>query len=261
MRADKINSYSYKNYSTFAAANSPIQAHKSQDVVSFSGNDKKPSLIERFKKFIIEDVAHLTPEAETSDEISDMVYSLDKHSKRLQKDAKLEVIILKQYLAIGAEHNYKGYINLDEKKGKKLLFGEIDEKTGLPREVSVVNLKGGFNVVEAFELNDGLSNFQKKDYSNEGYELISNYLDGKIIYHSQLDKKDGTIREFVPSKQGFYYFLGKKDENDNPKETVVELELHYDDAMPSVVTIQNDDNELNSYEFNPKKRMWLLRQE
>ena len=184
MRVDKINSYSYKNYSSFAAANSPIRAPKSQDVVSFLGNDKKTSLIERFKKFIIEDVAHLTPEAETSDEISDMVYSLDKHSKRLQKDAKLEVIILKQYLAIGSEHNYKGYINLDEKKGKKLLFGEIDEKTGLPREVSVVNLKGGFNVVEAFELNDGLSTFQKKDYSNEGYALTSNYLDGTIIYHS-----------------------------------------------------------------------------
>lgn len=261
MRVDKINSYNYKNHSTFAALSSSFQAPKSQDSVSFSGNDKKLSLLDRVKKFIIEDVAHLTPEAETSDEISDMVYSLDKHSKRLQKDAKWEAILLKQYLAIGAEHNYKGYISLDEKKGKKLLFGEIDDTTGLPKEVSIVNLKGGFNVVEVFQLNEGLSNFQRKDYSTEGFELTSNYLNGKIIYHSQLDKKDGTIREFVPSKQGFYYFLGKKDENDNPKETVVELQIHYDDNIPSIAAIQNDDNELDNYEFNHKKGMWLLKQE
>mgnify|MGYP005773917145 CR=1 FL=1 len=253
MRVEKINSNYYIQNKNTNYKTSPSKT----DYISFTGEKEnlKPSFIQKIASFF--EAENLTPEKETSNEIEEVVGHVQDEVRQSVKNAKWERAILHDLIKIGEYGKFEGYIPVNKKSGEKLKFGEFDEN-GRPREMVVVNTKNGaFKTVCAYSLFDGENAFQKRDYSFEGAVVSSDYINGKLLYLRQTNNEDKSICEIIPSRNGFYYFCGKKDEFDKPTEIIFEADISYDKDKLSTVNLTEDDGTLKHYYFDNQKRIWV----
>ena len=253
MRVEKINSNYYIQNKNTNYKTSPSKA----DYISFTGEKEnlKPSFIQKIASFF--EGENLTPEKETSNEIEEVVGHVQDEVRQSVKNAKWERAILHDLIKIGEYGRFEGYIPVNKKSGEKLKFGEFDEN-GRPREMVVINTKNGaFKTVCAYSLFDGENAFQKRDYSFEGAVVSSDYINGKLLYLRQTNNEDKSICEIIPSRNGFYYFCGRKDEFDNAEETIFEVQFSNDKTKESTVSLKDDDGVQRYYLYDRKKRMWI----
>ena len=253
MRVEKINSNYYIQNKNTNYKTSPSKT----DYISFTGEKEnlKPSFIQKIASFF--EAENLTPEKEISNEIEEVVGHVQDEVRQSVKNAKWERAILHDLIKIGEYGKFEGYIPVNKKSGEKLKFGEFDEN-GRPREMVVVNTKNGaFKTVCAYSLFDGENAFQKRDYSFEGAVVSSDYINGKLLYLRQTNNEDKSICEIIPSRNGFYYFCGKKDEFDKPTEIIFEADISYDKDKLSTVNLTEDDGTLKHYYFDNQKRIWV----
>lgn len=253
MRVEKINSNYYIQNKNINYKTSPSKT----DYISFTGEKEslKPSFIQKIASFF--EAENLTPEKETSNEIEEVVGHVQDEVRQSVKNAKWERAILHDLIKIGEYGKFEGYIPVNKKSGEKLKFGEFDEN-GRPREMVVINTKNGaFKTVCAYSLFDGENAFQKRDYSFEGAVVSSDYINGKLLYLRQTNNEDKSICEIIPSRNGFYYFCGRKDEFDNAEETIFEVQFSNDKTKDSTVSLKDDDGVQRYYLYDRKKRMWI----
>lgn len=253
MRVEKINSNYYIQNKNTNYKTSPSKT----DYISFTGEKEslKPSFIQKIASFF--ESENLTPEKETSNEIEEVVGHVQDEVRQSVKNAKWERAILHDLIKIGEYGKFEGYIPVNKKSGEKLKFGEFDEN-GRPREMVVINTKNGaFKTVCAYSLFDGENAFQKRDYSFEGAVVSSDYINGKLLYLRQTNNEDKSICEIIPSRNGFYYFCGRKDKFDNAEETIFEVQFSNDKTKESTVSLKDDDGVQRYYLYDRKKRMWI----
>ena len=183
-----------------------------------------------------------------------MVGHVQDEVRQSVKNAKWERAILHDLIKIGEYGKIKINIPVNKKGGEKIKSGECEEN-GLRREMDGRNTKNGaVKTVGAYSLFDGENAFQKRDYSFEGAVVSSDYINGKLLYLRQTNNEDKSICEIIPSRNGFYYFCGRKDEFDNAEETIFEVQFSNDKTKESTVSLKDDDGGQRYYLYDRKKR-------
>lgn len=253
MRVDKINFYTADKKQNISAAKPQIN-YTGKDLVVFKGNEDKkaPSFFDKVAKIFKK--PELTPEEEKSEEIKYCLGDINQFNKRLKAHGKAYASIAKNLVAIGRYSNYRGYINYDEKEHKKMVFGDIDESTGIPSSLTIV--KNGLDFDSSYHFIDGLRMFQVEEYSDSECDMRLTILDKKVIHYEEKNRKTGLVKEFCPTTGGFYYFEGKKDYEGNIVSTDIECRFQYDESKESSYRETDENGNIVEYKYNKQTDMW-----
>lgn len=127
---------------------------------------------------------------------------------------------LEEKIKLGKEN---GFEDTADETGAMLSFGEINEKTGLPNTLTVTDpeAKDGKLV---YRLIDGTKAYSITRTS-DGTDYEVNVVNNKAIRQFSREKETGKTKEFIPCRDGFYFFEGTTDKNGNA--TDIDTELRY----------------------------------
>ena len=253
MRVNQISLYNVQN--------SHIQTRKNfgiiQDSVSFTSNvetEKKGFLERLFGKFFTE--KELTPEVEKSEEIKDVIFGLKKQADDFKKGAKYDKKIAKEYLKIGKLSNFQ---TTPLRNNEKILYGEINPDTNLPKTITILDFSNGMNVKKAYSIPEGTDSLITVDYmADDTTDVTVNLFGSVALSVSERDRDTLEKRTLMPTKGGFYYISGLS----NEKGEIVNrsFEINFDKANPndSFYRELGEDGKLHTYKYNTELDLWEL---
>ncbi len=260
MRVEKINT-TVNTYATRTfnknECTKPVNS-VSADYVTFTGkkDDKetKPSIFGRIAKIFTKEK---TPEYEKSEDIKYFMGDVEALIKEIEPQGKMNNRTLNNILYIGKVNDYKGYIPLVGKSNEKLVFGPLDEETGLPTSATMVDMDKGLKPVTSFELIDRNQVYIVHDGTVEDKDIKMTLLGEKIIEYTEKDKETGSTIQLVPTKDGFKYFEGTLDAKGEPVDTNIDVDFYYKDIdSQSTYKEKNEKGELDTYKYNKETDMW-----
>lgn len=255
MRVEKINFYTNctNNYKSNKANPS---MYASQDLVVFKGGKEaeRPSFTERLKGLFKK--PELSPEEKASEDIKYHLGAIESNLTQASKQGKYQSSIAKNIVEIGSYSNFKGYIDYDKKKSEKMVFGEIDESTGIPSYASIVDVKNGLKVQRQYDFINGLDLFSVKILDEPEYDVSMQFAGKKLLHYQEANRETGLIRELYPTKEGFYYFEGEKDNEGNITKIITECDFAYNEDIRSSYKKLGDDGVLREYQYIKETDLW-----
>lgn len=253
MRVEKINFYT-NNSMTGNKAKAPINV--SRDLVVFKGKEEenKPTFLKKLKGLFKK--PELSPEEKVSEDIKYHIGEMEHTMRYLNRQTKSNVSIAKNIIEIGRYSDFRGYIDYDKKKNEKMVFGSNDELTGLPSSVTIVDMNNGMKVRRHYEFMDGLNLFMLKDTESPEYDVSMQFAGKKLLHYQEVNKETGIIREICPTREGFYYFEGEKDNEGNITKIITECDFAYNEDIRSSYKKLGDDGVLREYQYIKETDLW-----
>lgn len=254
MRVDKVNFYTYSPKNNNLGQRKIVQ---NNDLVVFKGEEKpKPTFMDRIKGVFSKEKIETSKEYEKSEEIKYFLGDINALAKELQKEGRLHYLTLKNMLAIGKYYDYRGYVDLSRSDNEKIVYGRIDEETGLPKTVTHMDFSSGMDVIKSYELIDGLNMYTINDCHNKNFDIVMNGGGKKIRYYKERERATGETKELIITSKGFMYFEGTTDWEGNRTETKYDIDFKHDESERSTFIEQNEDGELVRYAYNQSTDLW-----
>ena len=201
-----------------------------------------------------------------SENIKEFFGDIDAHRKTAVKSAKNMYRGAKVIFHLGKKENFQNYkVKMETTDGTyKVVFGEIDEKSGLPKTAALVDPTDRLDVIRKFEFgidgNEPLGLFKVTDYNDE---TISEYIISgkKLISYSEQTKGEDIEALLMPTEGGFHYFEAKTyDDGSDPDFTkeAIYKEKPRKEAYATYIEYEYQENKMikNIYQYDPKSKLW-----
>lgn len=259
MRVEKVSLYNNVNF-TKAQEKRPCLV-SAFDSVSFTGKSQESS-----QKSFLEKVKGMffsshepTLEEQKSEEIDAKIYSIQASKKNANKAAKTYTKLLKGYLALGRDNNWRS-VSLG--KTERLLFSDRNPDSLGQQTITRVDMADGMDVKETYDVHSlfGFSftvNFKLDDKTDCSINAISE----RALSLSEVDKDTGVKRTLVPKLDGFYFVSGIPDENGEILNPDSEINYVFDNCDESYYKEKNPKGGTDTYKFNPVSDLWELQKE
>ena len=212
----------------------------------------------------IGDVADL--KRQKDEDIKEFFGDIDAHKKIAEKTAKNMYRGAKVIFYLGKKENFANYkVKMETDDGSyKVVFGETDKNTGLPKTASLVDVSDKLKTVRKFEFglygNQPLDMFKVTDYNDE---ITSEYIISgkKLVSYSEQPKDENVETLLMPMSGGFHYIEAKTyDDGQDPDFTkeAIYREKPRKEAYATYIEYDYQDKKVikTIYRYDPKSKMW-----
>lgn len=178
-----------------------------------------------------------------------------------RKAGKIIYTNAKNSLKAGKKVNYKNYAAKSYMKDAgetKLTYGNFDEKTGIPKKISLVE-PAALKTVAVYEFKDAehpLDSFKLTRYDEDG--IYEHQLNGKkVTAFSQREYGSDIEKALILDQHGFTYIEAKvSDEEGVDPEIQETLSYSIVRNRESATYREHKDGNCREYSYNPNKNIW-----
>ena len=255
----KIQPISYSVYKN-NYKNAPISFRANEETKQtdfFQAKIKQNGFMDKLKAFFTKTFPDLSKEETISEKVGNNVDEIILTSKKLEKIAKSYYSLAKNTFLIGRNKEFKQYCDYSKKEREKLVFGDIDARTGMPSTMTHISMADKMKTIRYYEFYNGLDLYKVQDYSIPDVEdeII---LNGKnIISLKEINFKDKTSQNYIFTSEGFYFYEGEIDNLKKLRKIGSIFNYNKKDLSKDEYITVNQDGRYDIYRFDENKQLWI----